>query len=655
MKPRLFIVSTTEKLEIAKMVGQYFKSLAEVTLWSDGSVFLPNKVFIETLFRISQETDFAVVVFDPDDVTKIRERKARSVRDNVLFEMGLFTGALGRNRCFAIKPRGINMRIPSDLEGVCFAEYYPEDAAGLEAAVQAACEKLWLAMEDSLQHTCLFLARYVAQEEPPLGDENNPRVAVERAYQLLLYMFRTQAFDSFCALDLAFHRWSEILGVGTAEKDGDRLPLGQTVNVSSEILNACDKLLAKGSCKSFRRILVVEENALRLVSSQEVLSKFQEIEDEWRERWPNLAVETRVLPWSSKRNEGIRNRIARLHDFAIFEAGIQNLAIVETPLTGPTDRPVRSECEIHSDAERVKRLRREFDHLWDVDAKPIHQMLEALKPKSGADPVPELTSHSSPADRARKHFTEHHQDHRSPCAVVIEAGYIDQRTPEDKDRFGHIKDALWLRAEINPLLQVSDRIFMETFINNLTGQPCGMECPSPPMTGKLAEHAEKWKQLLQRDHEAFSGMGEDWSVMLMKDTRKRFTNHLKKLVKTGHPALLMDDLDAPGQILVKTPKGKIAVAHYAPDGSGQIIARCAGLIAQHYHDLCQMADEKIEGLQDVWIFDFSRTTEALSVQSGAAVAAHLFSWRAGLRVRIGNAIYPPASGGPSEFSMLMFP
>jgi CRP/FNR family transcriptional regulator, cyclic AMP receptor protein len=52
-----------------------------------------------------------------------RGKKKSSPRDNVIFELGLLMGALGRDRVFILKPKGVDVRIPTDLLGVNWLEY----------------------------------------------------------------------------------------------------------------------------------------------------------------------------------------------------------------------------------------------------------------------------------------------------------------------------------------------------------------------------------------------------------------------------------------------------------------------------------------------------------------------------------------------------
>jgi Predicted nucleotide-binding protein containing TIR -like domain len=89
-----------------------------------------------------QTSDFAVLVLTPDDQVISREKWCSAPRDNAVFELGLFMGALSRSRTFLLTPSGVEMKIPSDLLGLTPLSYTPSDAVELLQAVQPACDKL---------------------------------------------------------------------------------------------------------------------------------------------------------------------------------------------------------------------------------------------------------------------------------------------------------------------------------------------------------------------------------------------------------------------------------------------------------------------------------------------------------------------------------
>jgi hypothetical protein len=127
MKPKVFVGSSTEGLPIAELVQTELENDAEAVLWSQG-VFRKINVPIEDLMTAVESFDFAVFVLHPEDRVNIRGEESLAVRDNVLFELGLFLGKLGRSRNFFIAPSmraDVKLRLPSDLSGITPAKYDP--------------------------------------------------------------------------------------------------------------------------------------------------------------------------------------------------------------------------------------------------------------------------------------------------------------------------------------------------------------------------------------------------------------------------------------------------------------------------------------------------------------------------------------------------
>ncbi len=138
-KPRIFIASSAESLNIAEAVNVNLDHAFEVTLWTNGTFRLSSST-IDDLVGKSSTVDFALFIFTPNDITTIRNRQEHVVRDNVVFEMGLFVGAIGKNRSFILKPRDEEMHLPTDLLGVTPADYDPRRSDGdLVSATNRAC------------------------------------------------------------------------------------------------------------------------------------------------------------------------------------------------------------------------------------------------------------------------------------------------------------------------------------------------------------------------------------------------------------------------------------------------------------------------------------------------------------------------------------
>jgi Predicted nucleotide-binding protein containing TIR-like domain len=141
-KPALFVGSSSEGLNLARAVRSLLAEDAEVTLWNEG-LFAISDTFIESLVNALPRFDFAALVLTPDDLTASRQVATLGPRDNVLFELGLFMGRLGRSRTFIIRPRGELIKMPSDLAGLTAAVYdWPRTDHNYQAAVGPACDSV---------------------------------------------------------------------------------------------------------------------------------------------------------------------------------------------------------------------------------------------------------------------------------------------------------------------------------------------------------------------------------------------------------------------------------------------------------------------------------------------------------------------------------
>lgn len=137
-KPRIFIASSVESLDVADAINVNLDHQAEVTVWKSG--FRLSTSSIDSLVEKAETVDFAIFIFMPDDVAIIRNQEKHVVRDNVLFELGLFSGTLGKQRCFIIKPRDVDLHFPTDLLGLTPADYDGNRSDGdLASAINHPC------------------------------------------------------------------------------------------------------------------------------------------------------------------------------------------------------------------------------------------------------------------------------------------------------------------------------------------------------------------------------------------------------------------------------------------------------------------------------------------------------------------------------------
>jgi predicted nucleotide-binding protein len=118
------------------------ESVAEAVVWTQKDIFEPGKFTLESLEENARRSDFAVMVFGPDDVIFSRGKRQPSPRDNVIFELGLFMGALDRKRAFVVAPLGKKLKVPTDILGANLVVYSVGGNKSLDQGVDEACSSL---------------------------------------------------------------------------------------------------------------------------------------------------------------------------------------------------------------------------------------------------------------------------------------------------------------------------------------------------------------------------------------------------------------------------------------------------------------------------------------------------------------------------------
>lgn len=142
-KNKIFIASSSEGLSVTYAIQENLEHSNEITPWSQGFFGLSEST-LDSLVKQLPNYDFGIFVFSFEDIIKIRNQEERAARDNVIFELGLFIGSLGKNRCFIVKPKSKEkLHLPTDLIGYAPAEY-PIDRTdkNLTAALGPACYKI---------------------------------------------------------------------------------------------------------------------------------------------------------------------------------------------------------------------------------------------------------------------------------------------------------------------------------------------------------------------------------------------------------------------------------------------------------------------------------------------------------------------------------
>jgi len=141
-KVRVFVICSVEALPIARCVQNGFADDPfVVTVWTDG-VFRATQYTLESLEKAVDDSDFAIAIAHADDVTASRGEDWPAPRDNVVFELGLFMGRLGRTRAILMEPRSKKLKLPSDLAGLKTISYRFEKGGDAAALLAPACNEL---------------------------------------------------------------------------------------------------------------------------------------------------------------------------------------------------------------------------------------------------------------------------------------------------------------------------------------------------------------------------------------------------------------------------------------------------------------------------------------------------------------------------------
>lgn len=118
--PRVFIGSSSAALGLARDIGVELVKGGEieVQVWDEG-ILQSGDILLDGLLGFVNLFDFAVLVLSADDLTTSKGKRTESPRDNVVFELGMFMGVLGRRRAFPIIAFGEtgDLKLPSDLDG----------------------------------------------------------------------------------------------------------------------------------------------------------------------------------------------------------------------------------------------------------------------------------------------------------------------------------------------------------------------------------------------------------------------------------------------------------------------------------------------------------------------------------------------------------
>ena len=146
-RPRIFLGSSKKQTKLLEALTRGLEDVCDVEPWT--TTFNPGTSTLDRLVELTREVDFAAFVFAHDDWTAAGapaspavESGQASPRDNVVFEAGLFGGAVGMRRTFILHSNG--SKLPTDLLGLTCVRYAesitPAETEGVIQTLRKAIE-----------------------------------------------------------------------------------------------------------------------------------------------------------------------------------------------------------------------------------------------------------------------------------------------------------------------------------------------------------------------------------------------------------------------------------------------------------------------------------------------------------------------------------
>jgi hypothetical protein len=119
---RIFIGGSGEANDDAEALQACLASWCFPEIWNQG-FFEPSSLTIESLEQGLHKFDLAIFLLTSTDIAIIRKRRYTVPRDNLLFELGLSYGLLGRSRTIIVLPDNSTLKLPTDLNGITYLKY----------------------------------------------------------------------------------------------------------------------------------------------------------------------------------------------------------------------------------------------------------------------------------------------------------------------------------------------------------------------------------------------------------------------------------------------------------------------------------------------------------------------------------------------------
>lgn len=153
-KPSVFVGSSSEGEKYADATKRILEKGGKLSVehWRDFFERAGSRTAIEVLTDAVEQFDFGVFILSADDIRTLRNDTGKVARDNVVFEVGMFIGALGRDRVFLITSDKYDANLPDDLGGVNIGAYRA-DEANSDTAIRGTASKFRDIMEEMPRRT----------------------------------------------------------------------------------------------------------------------------------------------------------------------------------------------------------------------------------------------------------------------------------------------------------------------------------------------------------------------------------------------------------------------------------------------------------------------------------------------------------------------
>lgn len=225
-KPKIFIASSGKNIAIAKAFKEQLKKCAQVSVWDEEFNQSNNESYLDTLIQLKDEFEYAIFIWANDDILLNDEDSIYAPRDNVVFESGLFMGALGASKVFIAYDDTIPIKKPSDFLGINLIRFNGQLLKKNKiAAVKDACSMIQYHIKKQRDQFPYLQGNWESVYEMTFAKDRSKADEIIRIMPfkngILMKSSKNSAKDSYCAYgtitgDTVYGLWK------SSEKSSDK-------------------------------------------------------------------------------------------------------------------------------------------------------------------------------------------------------------------------------------------------------------------------------------------------------------------------------------------------------------------------------------------------------------------------------------------------